>query len=50
LEVVKMYAVAVVGGGVAGLSCALTLADGIRRFDFAKVEKFCWLILVSLTL
>jgi len=34
-----MYAVAVVGGGVAGLSCALTLADGIRRFDFAKGRK-----------
>ena len=35
-----MYSVAVVGGGVAGLSCALTLADGAKRFDFAKGKKF----------
>ncbi len=35
-----MYSVAVVGGGVSGLSCALTLADGARRFDFAKGKKF----------
>lgn len=35
-----MYAVAVIGGGVSGLSCALTLADGAKRFDFAKGKKF----------
>ncbi len=35
-----MYSVAVIGGGVAGLSCALTLADGAKRFDFAKGKKF----------
>ena len=35
-----MYSVAVVGGGVAGLSCALTLADGAKQFDFAKGKKF----------
>ena len=35
-----MYSVAVIGGGPAGLSCALTLADGARRFDFAKGRKF----------
>ena len=35
-----MYSVAVVGGGVTGLSCALTLADGAKRFDFAKGKKF----------
>ncbi len=35
-----MYAVAVIGGGVSGLSCALILADGGRRFDFAKGKKF----------
>ncbi|RUM90808.1 MAG: NAD(P)/FAD-dependent oxidoreductase [Thermovibrio sp.] len=35
-----MYSVAVIGGGPAGLSCALTLADGARRFDFAKGKKF----------
>jgi len=35
-----MYSVAIVGGGVAGLSCALTLADGAKRFDFAKGKKF----------
>jgi alkyl hydroperoxide reductase subunit AhpF len=35
-----MYAVAIVGGGPAGLSCALTLADGARRFDFARGKKF----------
>ncbi len=35
-----MYSVAVIGGGVSGLSCALTLADGAKRFDFAKGKKF----------
>ena len=35
-----MYSVAIVGGGVAGLSCALTLSDGTKRFDFAKGKKF----------
>ena len=35
-----MYAVAIIGGGVSGLSCALTLADGGRRFEFAKGKKF----------
>ena len=35
-----MYSVAVIGGGVAGLSCALTLADGAKRFDFARGKKF----------
>ncbi len=35
-----MYAVAVIGGGVSGLSCALTLADGAKRFEFAKGKKF----------
>lgn len=35
-----MYSVAVVGGGVAGLSCALTLADGAKRFEFASGKKF----------
>ena len=35
-----MYAVAVIGGGVSGLSCALTLADGAKRFDFAGGKKF----------
>jgi flavin-dependent dehydrogenase len=35
-----MYSVAVVGGGPAGLSCVLTLADGAKRFDFAKGKKF----------
>ncbi len=35
-----MYSVAVIGGGVSGLSCALTLADGAKRFDFARGKKF----------
>ncbi|WP_457680700.1 FAD-dependent oxidoreductase [Thermovibrio sp.] len=35
-----MYSVAIIGGGVSGLSCALTLADGEKRFDFAKGKRF----------
>jgi glycine/D-amino acid oxidase-like deaminating enzyme len=35
-----MYSVAIVGGGVSGLSCALTLADGARRFESLKEKKF----------
>jgi len=35
-----MYAVGIIGGGPAGLSCALTLADGSKRFDFARDKRF----------
>jgi len=31
-----MYGAVIVGGGPAGLSCALTLADDAKRFEFAK--------------
>lgn len=34
------YNVIIVGGGVSGLSCALTLASGRNHFDFAISQKY----------
>ncbi|MEO2082962.1 MAG: FAD-dependent oxidoreductase [Desulfurobacteriaceae bacterium] len=35
-----MYATVIIGGGPAGLSCALTLADGEKRFEAVKGKRF----------